>query len=98
MITKNQKMLLGVGAVAVVGYLVYQQMNKKSFAGEKMNASGRVFAKTRASSTCGPGDVCDGPAGNVCGESCLNGFCNIAKRGPHGEFLEWFSVPCSITK
>jgi hypothetical protein len=25
---KNTKMLLGVGAVAVVGYLVYQQMNK----------------------------------------------------------------------
>ena len=28
---KQTKMLLGVGAVAVVGYLVYQQMNKKSF-------------------------------------------------------------------
>jgi len=33
MMTKNQKMLLGVGAVAVVGYLVYKQMNKsKGFA------------------------------------------------------------------
>jgi len=29
---KNTKMLLGVGVVAVAGYLVYQQMNKtKSF-------------------------------------------------------------------
>jgi hypothetical protein len=42
--TKNQKMLLGVGAVAVVGYLVYQQMNKsKGFAGE----SRRPFAGER---------------------------------------------------
>ena len=26
---KNTQMLLGLGAIAVVGYLVYQQMNKK---------------------------------------------------------------------
>jgi hypothetical protein len=38
---KKTKMLLGVGAVAVVGYLVYQQMNKpKGF----MNANGMIFA------------------------------------------------------
>jgi len=27
---KNTKMILGVGAVAIVGYLVYKQMNKKA--------------------------------------------------------------------
>ena len=31
--TKNQKMLLGVGALAVAGYLIYQQMNKKNMVG-----------------------------------------------------------------
>jgi hypothetical protein len=56
---KNTKMLLGVGAVAVVGYLVYQQMNKKSFAGEKMNASGRgIFAPTGGVTSRRP--VCKG--------------------------------------
>ena len=46
--TKNQKMLLGLGAVAVVGYLVYQNNKPKGFAGEKMNASGRgMFGRTR---------------------------------------------------
>ena len=35
--TKNQKMLLGVGAVAVVGYLIYQNNKPKGFA----NAVGR---------------------------------------------------------
>jgi hypothetical protein len=41
--TKNQKMLLGVGAVAVVGYLVYQNNKSKGFAGE----SRRPFAGER---------------------------------------------------
>jgi hypothetical protein len=46
MMTKNQKMLLGLGAVAVVGYFVYQNNKPKGFAGEKMNASGRgVFGR-----------------------------------------------------
>ena len=93
-ITKNQKMLLGVGAVAVVGYLVYQQMNKKSFAGEKMNASGRVFAKTRASSTCGPGDVCSGPAGNLCGESCMNGYCYFIVYGADDKPKDYILRKC----
>jgi len=40
---KNTKMLLGVGAVAVVGYLIYQNNKPKGFA----NASGRgIFAPT----------------------------------------------------
>jgi hypothetical protein len=53
-ITKNQKMLLGVGAVAVAGYLVYQQMNKK------MNVIGRTrMGGTRSgtSDICGEGCV-----------------------------------------
>ena len=48
--TKNQKMLLGLGAVAVVGYLVYQNNKpkgfygetKKPFAGERKVAFGAV--------------------------------------------------------
>ena len=40
---KNTKMLLGLGAVAVVGYLIYQNNKPKGFA----NASGRgIFAPT----------------------------------------------------
>lgn len=30
--TKNQKMLLGVGVLAVAGYLIWKQSQKKSFA------------------------------------------------------------------
>ena len=77
--TKNQKMLLGVGAVAIAGYLVYQQMNKNSFA----NASGRsIFGKARTSTKiCGPGDNCSGALGNLCGESCMNGVCNFIIYG-----------------
>jgi hypothetical protein len=46
--TKNQKMLLGLGAVAVVGYFIYQNNKPKGFAGEKMNATGRprIFGRT----------------------------------------------------
>ena len=40
---KNTKMLLGLGAVAVVGYLIYQNNKPKGFS----NASGRgIFAPT----------------------------------------------------
>ena len=45
--TKNQKMLLGLGAVAVVGYFIYQNNKPKGFAG-KMNATGKgMFGRTR---------------------------------------------------
>ena len=45
---KKTKMLLGVGILAVAGYLVYQQMNKpKGF----MNASGMVFAPQERGNT-----------------------------------------------
>jgi len=43
---KNTKMLLGVGAVAVAGYLVYQQMNKtKSFATGSTSRTRRTKCK-----------------------------------------------------
>jgi hypothetical protein len=71
---KKTKMLLGVGAVAVVGYLVYQQMNKpKGF----MNAnggtifapqqSGKVFANATAARAlpCNGGDGAGG-ANDLC--------------------------------
>ena len=54
--TKNQKMLLGAGAVAVVGYLVYQQMNKsKGFNGQIFapSAPSSVFANLTAAKRAG---------------------------------------------
>ena len=55
MMTKNQKMLLGVGAVAVVGYLVYKQMNKSSFNGQIFAPSqpSRVFANLTSAKLSG---------------------------------------------
>jgi hypothetical protein len=96
---KNTKMLLGVGAVAVVAYLIYQNNKPKSFA----NASGR-FAKTRTSSfpTCGQGSgpgSCSGVGGNLCGESCMNGVCNFwiydefGNPGP-----KWGTTTCGYNK
>ena len=62
--TKKTKMLLGVGAVAVVGYLVYKQMNKtKSFvkvAPQKVFSA--VGSKIPAKPLCKLG-------------FCVNGFC-----------------------
>jgi hypothetical protein len=65
--TKNQKMLLGVGAVAVaVGYLVYQQNKSKGFS----NAVGKFGSTTTKSIMPNPCNKSDG--GNSAGtaESC----------------------------
>ena len=66
--TKNQKMLLGVGAVAVVGYLVWK--NKQSaFTGKtKFNASG-VSSKT---SSIDP--YCRMPKQPRCTKECVRAF------------------------
>jgi hypothetical protein len=65
-------------------------MNKKSF------ASRGTSAKTRTSTiaTCGPGDVCSGPGGNICGESCMNGVCNFWIYGPQGQKYDYGTRKC----
>jgi len=40
---KNTKMILGVGAVAIVGYLVYKQMSKPKASFANLTASGSML-------------------------------------------------------
>jgi hypothetical protein len=82
---KKTKMLLGVGAVAVVGYLVYRQMNKpKGF----MNASGavfapqqsgKVFANLTAPDCAANPEMCPCPCGKVVGTA--NDGTTLCMRG-----------------
>ena len=81
---KKTKMLLGVGAVAVVGYLVYKQMNQpKGF----MNASGTVFAPQEsgrifANATAGRALPCNGGDGG----GGANDLCCRGTVQPNGKF------------
>ena len=49
--TKNQKMLLGLGAVAVVGYLVYQNNKPKGFANAVGKPKPTIFGGISNSTT-----------------------------------------------
>lgn len=69
---KNQKLLLGVGLVAVAGYLLWQQNQKKSFA----NAMGRA----KAAPIFGGGGGCGKGSGRCCfAKSCNDGKCQCCK-------------------
>jgi hypothetical protein len=97
--TKNQKMLLGVGAVAVVGYLVYKQMNKsKGFASM---APQPVFAKatggmSRLAPSFSLAQPCTGAnggggadastaSGMCCHGECSGKACKCCKTGKYAE-------------
>ena len=86
--TKNQKMLLGVGAVAVVGYLVYKQMNSKVKGGVAPQPAGTA---TFASATGGmfgkrPPKTVYGDCGAV-----YNGYQAVYPVGLHPE-------TCAVTQ
>jgi hypothetical protein len=80
--TKQTKMLLGVGALAAVGYLVW-----KSQSNTKTNFTTSKRAGTRLVN-CSD-ENCSGAAGNLCGESCLNGTCNVAVYGSNGKITHY---------
>lgn len=54
--TKNQKLLLGVGVLGVAGYLIWKQNQKPaaaaSFLGDKRNALGSKLASTMIGCPC----------------------------------------------
>ena len=83
--TKNQKMLLGVGAVAVVGYLLWkkQQTAFTGNAGERtfFNASGTSKIATpckQCTTPCGPPIPYDPNTGNY----APNGVCLEVRDNP----------------
>ena len=65
--TKQNKILLGVGAIVIAGYFVWTN-RKKSFA----NAGGRGIFGKRAMG-CTEND----PTCNICTESCFGGKCYV---------------------
>ena len=68
--TQNQKMLLGVGVLAVAGYLLWQQSQKKSFA----NATARVKP------VFGGGGDCGKRTGKCChAKTCEGGKCQCCR-------------------
>ena len=77
---KNPKMIIGVGVVAVAGYLLWKQSQKKSFA----NLTSRT-AKTAMDKTCpckkvtGTVTTTTGAELDVCGDKhlCPKGLTNI---------------------
>lgn len=83
-------MWIGVAAVAGIALFLYNK-NKKSSSG-----FANLTAKRRATTltTCGPEDNCSGPAGNLCGESCLNGKCNVAVYDAYGQITYVLNQPC----
>ena len=65
---KNQQMLLGVGVLAVAGYMLWKQSQKKSFA----NATARV--KPIFAGNCGKG------TGQCChAKTCTEGKCQCCR-------------------
>jgi len=54
---KNTKMILGVGAVAIVGYLVYKQMNKKAEFANAVGIMPTTTSRTRSGFSA-PGCPC----------------------------------------
>jgi hypothetical protein len=81
---KKTKMWIGVAAVGVVALWLYNK-NKTStttsFIGGVKSLSSLSIGKSTVSicKSGGPGsnDPCNGAAENICGESCLNGRCNV---------------------
>jgi len=76
MINKQTKMILGLAAVGVAGYFILKSMKPKT-----QNFTRR---KSSSVSSCTEDGSCEGPQGNICGESCVNGVCFIAQYGPSG--------------
>ena len=81
--TKQTKMLLGVGALAVVGYLVYTKMGS----GTKTNAIGKK-SKVKGGVRSG----FDKPA--TCGEGCTNGTCRFDMYDEGGKVTGYNVFAC----
>ena len=70
--TKQTKLWLGVGLVAVAGYLVWKQSKKT----DKKNASGKepLFSKTKSSGVVSANCGSCGSCTKVSSEECFSGF------------------------
>jgi hypothetical protein len=75
---KNTKMILGVGAVAIVGYLVYKQMSKP-----KAAAFANLVSSRTAGGLAAPGCPCGAPAADQSGAAA--GWVLCAGNGEDGK-------------
>ena len=72
---KNTKMILGVGALAIVGYLVYKQMNKTATSTASFaNVSGRIAGGGYLSDTSSSAMRCCGHKSKVANAESPSGF------------------------
>jgi hypothetical protein len=78
---KQTKLILGVAAVGVAGYLVFKSMKPKTTA---TFVSGKSKSKTGKIKLCGPGE-CEGPSANLCSDGCVGGVCYVPVYGERGD-------------
>lgn len=76
--TKQTKTALGIGVVALAAYGVYALMKQKNTSSASFVGDRKFKATTLG---CGEGENCEGPAGNLCGESCIDGKCYVPIYG-----------------
>lgn len=94
-ISKKTQTIIGVVAVGLVGYYIWKKNNRDNTWAE---ASGtrRSSGKKKATRlvTCTEED-CSGASANLCGESCMNGTCNVAVYGATGNITHYVTnQPC----
>ena len=77
---KNTKMILGVGAVAIVGYLVWKQMSQPKAAFANLTASGSLGGLMAAA----PGCPCGAPA--PAADQTMPGWTVCAGKNEDGEY------------